>query len=192
MKLYRFIFHLWDFVIDRLLIFFLVILLNSFRKRKEHCSGLLFNASMGTGFCHKLRPGRDPHDMGEWLLDWELEDSVLRHSHALWLRANLLTLWPVTSSQVSIGTQLSLKCHQVPRPYCLLPACTWTSQLACCQLSFSCLLFSTPFPLLYPICCLPLFWHHLLFSYVLRVQECVFTWEVFLYGIRFFPGKIPY
>lgn len=50
---------------------------------------------------------------------------------------------------------------------CLLPAKFPMFVLSC-----------YPLPCLYPICYLPLFWNHLLFSYVLIAQECVFTWEI--------------
>lgn len=128
----------------------------------------------GKDSCHKLRPGRDPHSIGKCL------------RAQCWDRAGSGTIDKLQLSglqflhkKVRDGTQRSLKSYQVPYPYCLLPTCTWTSVLACCQLSFPCLYVLIP-PLLplSPIFYISLFWYHLLFSYILIAQEWVFTWEV--------------
>lgn len=163
------------FVIYRFLRIFLVILLSYLRNRKAHNSGLLCHTCLEKGFLSQIRSRKRPIGYRK-IIDREFSADT---EQALGRLANLNPLPAVFNKRIRVGTQQSLKSQQCPCPI----ASYWLalgSPLARCPPSSPRLYFLTPLPPLALICCLPLVWHRLLFSYVLKAQGWVFTCKVSL------------
>lgn len=155
------------FVIYRFLRVFLVILFSYLRNRKAHNSRLLCHTCMGKGFLSQIESSQRPTGYRK-IIDGEFSADT---EQALGPLANLNPLPAVFYERIRVGIQQPLKSQQVACPIASY-GLALGSPLARCPPSSPCLCSLTPpLPPLAPICCLPLFWQHLLFPYALKAQE---------------------